>query len=894
MKDEKPIKISLFEGIKDNNPRVITTTWNEFAQDFLMPHQALENKASRKLFAPAIFQTKRSNSDVIEFYALAADFDDGASPSMLTPLWKQMGLEYVIYQTFGCTPEHPKWRAVFPFDEPVSSKDYEAKKDIVRDILCQGYDDKATRDHARIYYLPTVNKEYYKKPEYTEWNEGIALDINNKIFQVEEKPKSKREFVKPSFTNNTVSWWDEFNENGYNYACQLLEDAGWTCLDNPEELTQGVTHRWAKPGDTHEHHATIRYYDESKLFMFYCFSPKAKPFEENSTYNWTTLANLLLFPEEQRNGIKSSLWRHLSRHHAISPLNKPATYIVEDFDNEDDIDIKPELELFPVSDIAENTIKAIEKINSKKADIDKLYLSESGIFCKPKIEGTVTLDELNSSELCLWLETRAEIMKEGVIIDGIPQSHKQRIGAVAKSTDGVHLKNIDVLRGFSTFPTITVKNAVSSKPHYDKQSKHIVCISEQSQEVIRNSFKSPSYEKAKRASEKIRGIFVDSPFMEENDWYKTLALIITPFLCDIYQDSIPMGVIKASQPETGKTELAKGIAAFTGKVNAKDYKKGMDTERLLASYILDDSRSYVLDNINGYFEDDFISVLSTSREVSIRELYKEATTVPNNLMILVAANNPRLSPDAISRSIEINIHVNQANPGSRKTKYSVFPKNYILNNYQKCLGWVMDILSYGLSCNAVSKADYQVVTRHSNWEKLVQQILNPIDIYPNFARSQELEDEDGLAVFIKNWWKKYKDDKVSISQLTRLAFYDGENEGLLSFLSEYQMVHTKNEENEKLLYKSLGNIIGKYKNKCFKFHDNLEVKLTKGRTASTVFYKLECLTLPEKTEEKTTKQMTFDEVIALKPPVKLEDPFDENDELIDFDWYELGNTKEIK
>ncbi len=881
MTENLQIQFSLLEGTTKTKPTTMTMLWQEFVEQYLLKHIVSDIK-EQPLFAPCTFISKRANDQVIEHFALVLDFDDGTHPSIVSKLWDEMGLEYVLYQTFGCSPDKPKFRAVFPYSEPISAKEYERKKEVIRSSIGQDYEDKATKDPSRSYYLPTVNSKYYSKPAINVWKKGKAINPADPMFDVPEeiilpaKTKSQ-DIIVPS----QLEWYDEWNINGYDHCSVLLKEKGWSLIRQFDD-----EEHWAKPG-SEELHATVRFYSQAGLQMFYNFSSKAEPFEAGKAYNWSDLANILLFPEEHEKNSKRSLWKYLSKHNLVT--KKAPTYKMETFDEELE-ETKPVVELTPISKLSENVINAIIKINKAKNDIDKMYFSPEKTFClASRKDGVLSTTLLKQYEIAVWLEREAIITKDGEEVDGLPNAIIQRLTGISKSIMDNNAASVNTLYGFSTFPSINLRHTTDSKPHYDKQSKKIVCIGDNYQEIIRKSFASPSRERAKSSAEKIRGIFHDSPFLTENDWSKTFALIITPFLTDIYSDSIPMGVIKASQAGSGKTELGKGICAFTGRVNCKDYNKTTDTERMLTSYIIDDSRTFVLDNVNGYFEDDFISVLSTSREVSLRQLYKESITVPNNLMIIAAANNPRLSDDATSRSVEINIHVDQANPGARKTKYSILPKTYIQNNYEKCLGWVMDVLAYGLSCEPISPADYKVITRHTNWERLVQSVLNPIGIYPDFSKSKEVEEEDSLQTFIRSWYERHGANKVSVSDLARLAFFDEEKEGLLSYLTDYQMSFVKDESNEKMFYKSIGNIIGKHRNRCYLYPDNLELKITKGRNAASVFYALQVLSLPT-SEITEPKQMRFDEVPALEKPEPIS--VDEDDDIWELDeWMPIGGKR---
>jgi putative DNA primase/helicase len=99
---------------------------------------------------------RRKNADVVEVTAAVLDCDNGRPVKDV--LAKLEGHALVAYSTFSNTKDRPKYRVIMPLDVPVSGADWTAFRLGLEDWIGEGSIDPATKDPARLYYMPSFHE----------------------------------------------------------------------------------------------------------------------------------------------------------------------------------------------------------------------------------------------------------------------------------------------------------------------------------------------------------------------------------------------------------------------------------------------------------------------------------------------------------------------------------------------------------------------------------------------------------------------------------------------------------------------------------------------------------------------------------------------------------------
>src|SRR5450759_4033005 len=167
------VAFTVFKSEKDNNPQARKLTWSEFAKQ-IQKHTARKTKEGTGAFSPVIFRegTKRGNDGVEAITMAVFDVDGGVTPDAVKSILG--GFAHVLHSTWSHTSDKPSYRVIVPFTRPVPKNDWPQPWARLT-LFLGGINDPATKDPARLYYLPShpEGREDY----FVEVGEGKPLDV---------------------------------------------------------------------------------------------------------------------------------------------------------------------------------------------------------------------------------------------------------------------------------------------------------------------------------------------------------------------------------------------------------------------------------------------------------------------------------------------------------------------------------------------------------------------------------------------------------------------------------------------------------------------------------------------------------------------------------------------
>ena len=144
---------TVFKNEKDNVPEAGVRTWADFSTR-MQYHTARKTKEGTRLFSPVKYKEgARRGNDGVEAITMAVfDVDGGVTPEAVKSLLG--GFAYVLHSTWSHTPDKPSYRVIVPFTTPVPKQDWPQIWPRLN-LFLGGINDPATKDPARIYYLPS-------------------------------------------------------------------------------------------------------------------------------------------------------------------------------------------------------------------------------------------------------------------------------------------------------------------------------------------------------------------------------------------------------------------------------------------------------------------------------------------------------------------------------------------------------------------------------------------------------------------------------------------------------------------------------------------------------------------------------------------------------------------
>jgi putative DNA primase/helicase len=229
------LAVATFQNKTDNQPRQLHVSWEKLVHVLTNHHEREEKDGllwSPTLYTPGM---PRGKANVVSVSALVLDFDHEADPVTFTANWSSW--EYVMHTTFTHTDAEPRWRAVFPFTDPVAAEQWpHAWAQLIR-LFSGASADKSCKDASRIYYLPACRPG---APHGAHVNPGRRLDPT--------------EFLRPTVTllvsrahehlgegRNNAGMWLACQLRDNNYTQREAEDARWH-TEVPTEQVKGDGH----------------------------------------------------------------------------------------------------------------------------------------------------------------------------------------------------------------------------------------------------------------------------------------------------------------------------------------------------------------------------------------------------------------------------------------------------------------------------------------------------------------------------------------------------------------------------------------------------------------------------------------------------------------------------
>ena len=136
--------------------REVDCTWDEYVRE-LTTYTEATDKAARGWSIPAQFSPRYRDSDnFVARHALTFDYDHVTPDDMQDVLQTYTRYKYVAYQTWSSTPEHPRWRLVFPLTRPVGFDEFQAVSRAFADMCDIELTARESHVPVQMMYLPTV------------------------------------------------------------------------------------------------------------------------------------------------------------------------------------------------------------------------------------------------------------------------------------------------------------------------------------------------------------------------------------------------------------------------------------------------------------------------------------------------------------------------------------------------------------------------------------------------------------------------------------------------------------------------------------------------------------------------------------------------------------------
>ena len=395
---------------------------------------------------------------------------------------------------------------------------------------------------------------------------------------------------------------------------------------------------------------------------------------------------------------------------------------------------------------------------------------------------TVQTDAINKTKL-LPLVERAVVFQS--VSD---KGQTSNIAVPIKVLDHIldNPKTIPSISAMVTHPVVTAKGRIISEIGIDRETGLLLYGNHVS------SFVPYSKDDSIKAIARIKSKFLNGfEFSSELDKAAGLSLLFTAMGRKL-MSAAPGGLVSAAQQSTGKTTFVKIMhVILTGRdLPVMSWPEGNEPEaqKMLLSTLLRSPELICFDNVGDglTFKSATLSLAMTSPffEGRVLGLSRDAS-VPTNVMLTITGNNIKLANDEVHRWIKVNLTTSNPSPHKRNIQHP-------------------DVLNYGLSIRDEVIRDYIGITagylqqkeriksgsRFSEWDKLVRQPLmwaGELDVGQVFDENMEQSAELGARIALLSALdKKFNGAEFRVAELLDTIGIDDP-----SYLSELQLKITE-------------------------------------------------------------------------------------------------------
>lgn len=225
----------------------------------------------------------------------------------------------------------------------------------------------------------------------------------------------------------------------------------------------------------------------------------------------------------------------------------------------------------------------------------------------------------------------------------------------------------------------------------------------------------------------------DFPFVDESSRVHALSLMLTPLVRGMIDGPVPLYLITAPLPRTGKTKLVNVCSLGTTGEGAELCPPSRDNEewrKQITATLRNAPTMALIDNLEPGRNTDSanLAALLTSRTWTARELGKSQNVkVPNSTIWTATGNNPALSRELSDRSVWIHLDPACADPGARNNFQIPFIERWARENQGQICGALSVLVKSWLNAPKRARWDRNLGGFES-WSEVVGGILTAAEL----------------------------------------------------------------------------------------------------------------------------------------------------------------------
>lgn len=287
----------------------------------------------------------------------------------------------------------------------------------------------------------------------------------------------------------------------------------------------------------------------------------------------------------------------------------------------------------------------------------------------------------------------------------------------------------------------------------------------------------------------------DFPFQSDADRTNAVAYLLSPFLREMIQGSIPKALIEAPAAGTGKGLLANALAIPSiGTFLETIPQRQSDDEwrKAITAKLIEMPTHILFDNLTGTLRSAALEAALTS-EVWADRFLGESRMVRLKIrnIWMATGNNLQIAGDLYRRNVWIRLDAKTERPEDRDPSCFQHPQllQWAKANRSKLIWAALTIIQAWIVRGR--QASTEVMGSYESWAATLGSILKMLDMtgfLTNLQKNRLNADDELLQLgnFVETWKKEFGDEEVSVNQLYTMV---AESKNLLPFVMEPEKDH---------------------------------------------------------------------------------------------------------
>jgi len=336
---------------------------------------------------------------------------------------------------------------------------------------------------------------------------------------------------------------------------------------------------------------------------------------------------------------------------------------------------------------------------------------------------------------------------------------------------------LPTIKGIISHPTIAENGKIVCRAGYNPDTCLYIDTNEEILRSVENIPAAPTASEISEAVGLIDEVITDFPFIGSADRAGYFSMMLTMLCLPIIRGSIPIFIIQAPAPGTGKSLLAESsVKIVTGRSPAPTpwAENEEELKKSIHSLLLSGSEYIFIDNVNTKIKSGTLAAVITSRQLNSRVLgFSKMASVPCNAVIILTANNPDLSREIARRCVPIGLASNFENPSERSGFKHPDLDQFIMENRQGLLraGLTMARAWFADECDTTG---VKVLASFENWSKTIGGMLKSCGINGFLENTGEFfsladGEAENITAFVKAWYNEKGHFPVLVKDILLLA-----------------------------------------------------------------------------------------------------------------------------